>query len=698
MATPFENFVNSELPKRIYTNDAVGGVTSGKRFITTGVGLGVTLDTAILLSYQGLFDASGPSMPLSPAAGHTYFVTVEGTAGTVTTYSVGDVIFYDGSAWRKMGSGSGGGGDPVQVVEYATIQSSTLLGNASITTPYEYPFKTFLGTPPINGTTDIAGVRVEGDLVSAKRYAFELRGDTRGRVDLIDTATTASVTGANLNYYHGSTNYLAIMIPGGANMSVSGSVASTTVSYLSPGFVTLPAAKSILDESDTITVVVDRVAHKLQFYVNGVFLGEVSFPSSSVTYRLALRVEESEFVKINFGELGFVIDLPQSVQPILKLGSYTQQITNPMKYRCELALSESDNTVLALAERGDLFIVTAAGLLNGASFLTGDVILYLGADQGFVRIANTEGGASATEFPWVFYSSPYLMAFVNTNYVLNTFATDIMVTLPITHDEFDRIVLIPARDTYSAHPVTIHASGSDKISGQSDDVLVNVDGATLELIWSGDEDTGWIVINRGDTLIKEVINASGVGYFVDINDDGGVGHSHSSYITQAEALSLIAGDVANVVKLSSTAAAHSHTLTYTYSAGKFAVAIADNHAGEEHVGVIVGGEGSGTLEWEDLTATLITADTLASRGYFIDSSAGSVSTPAQVNLPDTPTHGDTVRYSDALGQFATNPLQINRNGELIHGIADNFVADQDNMTVEFTYSGATRGWLITSIS
>ncbi len=39
MATPFENFVNTEIPKRLATNTDPLTVPSGKMPVTTGVGL-----------------------------------------------------------------------------------------------------------------------------------------------------------------------------------------------------------------------------------------------------------------------------------------------------------------------------------------------------------------------------------------------------------------------------------------------------------------------------------------------------------------------------------------------------------------------------------------------------------------------------------------------------------------------------------
>jgi len=39
MATPFENFVNAELPKRIGTNEDPTSVSAGKVPVTTGIGL-----------------------------------------------------------------------------------------------------------------------------------------------------------------------------------------------------------------------------------------------------------------------------------------------------------------------------------------------------------------------------------------------------------------------------------------------------------------------------------------------------------------------------------------------------------------------------------------------------------------------------------------------------------------------------------
>lgn len=52
-------------------------------------------------SYKGAFDATGGSMPASPASGDAYRVSVGGTISSVV-YNVGDMIIYNGTTWDKF--------------------------------------------------------------------------------------------------------------------------------------------------------------------------------------------------------------------------------------------------------------------------------------------------------------------------------------------------------------------------------------------------------------------------------------------------------------------------------------------------------------------------------------------------------------------------------------------------------------------
>ena len=99
---------------------------------------------------------------------------------------------------------------------------------------------------------------------------------------------------------------------------------------------------------------------------------------------------------------------------------------------------------------------------------------------------------------------------------------------------------------------------------------------------------------------------------------------------------------------------------------------------------IAGGVNAG-LEWIEKSAnyTAVTGD-----GILADTTGGEFT----VTLPLTPTIGDIVGINDSLANFNTNTLAINRNGELIHGIAENLVCNVSHASFLLIYSGATQGW------
>lgn len=76
----------------------------------------------------------------------------------------------------------------------------------------------------------------------------------------------------------------------------------------------------------------------------------------------------------------------------------------------------------------------------------------------------------------------YIIA--DTNYGLVT------VILPTNANVDDRIVIVPARATYSVYPLVIDNNG-ELIGGVNDTLNVNVDGLVLEFIWQGGA-IGWV--------------------------------------------------------------------------------------------------------------------------------------------------------------------------------------------------------------
>jgi len=73
---------------------------------------------------------------------------------------------------------------------------------------------------------------------------------------------------------------------------------------------------------------------------------------------------------------------------------------------------------------------------------------------------------------------------------------------------------------------------------------------------------------------------------------------------------------------------------------------------------------------------------------FVDTSAAAVT----ITLPASPTLGDTVRFIDKSGTFATYNLTVGRNGQKIMGDTADMVVDTSNAAFNLVYSDATSGW------
>jgi hypothetical protein len=99
----------------------------------------------------------------------------------------------------------------------------------------------------------------------------------------------------------------------------------------------------------------------------------------------------------------------------------------------------------------------------------------------------------------------------------------------------------------------------------------------------------------------------------------------------------------------------------------------------------------GDMDW-------VVVDTNASivnnKGYIVDTTAGAIT----LILPATPTEGSVIGIKDLNGNFSTNNLTIQRNGNLINGLAQNKVISLDGYGGEFIYSGAAQGWVLYSES
>ena len=102
------------------------------------------------------------------------------------------------------------------------------------------------------------------------------------------------------------------------------------------------------------------------------------------------------------------------------------------------------------------------------------------------------------------------------------------------------------------------------------------------------------------------------------------------------------------------------------------------------------------ISWQSvITADGSTTTTaVAGNGYFIDTTSAAHT----INLPASPSAGDTVAIKDYAGTFGTNALTIGRNSENIQGVANNSELSTNRASVILVYVDATKGWLYSNES
>jgi hypothetical protein len=78
---------------------------------------------------------------------------------------------------------------------------------------------------------------------------------------------------------------------------------------------------------------------------------------------------------------------------------------------------------------------------------------------------------------------------------------------------------------------------------------------------------------------------------------------------------------------------------------------------------------------------------------FIDTSSSAVT----ITLPASPAVGDSIRFMDLAGTFATNNLTIARNGQDIFNTADDLVVNTNDAAFQLIFTGTTYGWKLAEL-
>lgn len=107
--------------------------------------------------------------------------------------------------------------------------------------------------------------------------------------------------------------------------------------------------------------------------------------------------------------------------------------------------------------------------------------------------------------------------------------------------------------------------------------------------------------------------------------------------------------------------------------------------------VALGGTAEIGTQWQAVVvADGSTATTSsAGEGYFIDTTSNAHT----INLPSSPSRGDTIAIRDYANTFATNSLTIGRGGSNIGGSANDVVVSTNGSAVTLVYIDSTKGWL-----
>src|SRR5210317_1123197 len=102
-------------------------------------------------------------------------------------------------------------------------------------------------------------------------------------------------------------------------------------------------------------------------------------------------------------------------------------------------------------------------------------------------------------------------------------------------------------------------------------------------------------------------------------------------------------------------------------------------------------DSGGLINWQ-LTAKTSAFTAVSGEGYLVDTSSAAVT----VTLPDTPSAGDEIIIVDYASNAGTNNITLDPGTLNLRGATDDLVLDNNNQTARLLYSGATKGWLVTS--
>jgi len=192
-------------------------------------------------------------------------------------------------------------------------------------------------------------------------------------------------------------------------------------------------------------------------------------------------------------------------------------------------------------------------------------------------------------------------------------------------------------------------------------------------------------------------NVSGAGSTI-LNGEGGkihgdfslIGTGLNNRIATGSDFSAIVGGSNNLIShdnsftLGSNLSSHASNFTYVNNISATGYLYGD---GSRLTGITAEpGAGSST------TTSIVTENFNAttSINYLVDTSSSSIT----CTLPANPAIGDTFYFQDPFLTWNINNFILNRNGNMIQGLSENFVCDLKGIYFNMTYIGSNIGWRI----
>ena len=102
-------------------------------------------------------------------------------------------------------------------------------------------------------------------------------------------------------------------------------------------------------------------------------------------------------------------------------------------------------------------------------------------------------------------------------------------------------------------------------------------------------------------------------------------------------------------------------------------------------------DAGGIIKW--ITTPKTSAFTAVSgEGYLVDTTSAAIT----VTLPTSPSEGDEIIITDYASNAATNNITLDPGVLNLRGATDDFVMSTNDQSISLLYSGATKGWVVTS--